>query len=89
MHWRESSVFQHQTTRQIGTYRLALAYCLLTNLPFLYNTSVDKFSVETESTVAHGNLYYALEFNKIRLRDEAGVKTLTVIPVSYAIKTSD
>lgn len=34
IHWRESQVFQHQNARRIGTYRLVLAHCLLTNLPF-------------------------------------------------------
>lgn len=77
--------FRHQTTRQIGTYRLALADCLLTNLPFLYYTSMDMFSVETESAMAHGKLHNASVFNKIRLRNKAAVRKITVI--SQAVKT--
>lgn len=46
---------------------LALADCLLANLPFLYYTSMDKFSVETESTMAHWNPYKVSVLNKIRV----------------------
>lgn len=45
----------------------ALADCLLANLPFLYYTSMDKFSVETESTMAHWNPYKVSVLNKIRV----------------------
>ena len=38
---------------------------------------MDKFSVEAESTMAHGNLYNASVFNKIRRTDKA-VEELTV-----------